>query len=133
MTKILVVDDELAIVTLLAEVLEEHNYTVFKALNGKQALDICMREKPDLVISDIMMPGIDGYELSRQIKNNPQLSYIKIILMTAGFFNPAVAAGCYDEFLKKPFDIEEVETLLQKIFPVNGSPQNFNNTVSHHP
>jgi CheY-like chemotaxis protein len=115
--KILVADDESVIVSLMSELLAEHNHTVLTALDGKRALEICLREKPELVISDIMMPIMDGYELCRQIKAMPQLKNTRIMLMTAGFFNPAATGGQYDYFVKKPFDIEEIETLLDNIFP----------------
>lgn len=117
MAKILVADDEAAIVSLITEVLVDHRHTVFMALNGRQAFEICLREKPQLVISDIMMPGLDGYQLSHQIKTHSQLGATKVVLMTAGFFNKATAGNYYDEFLKKPFDIEEIEQLLARIFP----------------
>ncbi len=117
MAKILVADDESVIVSLMSELLSEHNHTVLTALDGKKALEICLREKPELVISDIMMPVMDGYELCRQIRATPQLKNTRIMLMTAGFFNPAATAGQYDFFVKKPFDIDEIEALLHSIFP----------------
>lgn len=134
MAKILVVDDETSIVSLIAEVIIEHNHSVLTALNGRQALDVCLQEKPDLVISDIMMPGLDGYQLCRQIRNHPQLGATKVALMTAGFFNPASAAGCFDEFIKKPFDIDEIEQLLARIFSTHNLIQPLNNSQpSNHP
>jgi CheY-like chemotaxis protein len=111
--KILVVDDEPLIVSLIAEVAIEFDHTVFTALNGKQALEIYLRELPQLVISDIMMPGIDGYEVCRRIRAHSSQRETKIALMTAGFFDPAAVDGQYDAFLKKPFNIDEVDYLLQ--------------------
>ncbi len=118
MAKILVVDDELEIANLIAEVASDYNHTVFVALNGNQAFEICMREKPQLVISDISMPGLDGYGLTQKIKADPELSGLKLVLMTAGFFRPELVEGIYDGFIKKPFEIEEIEVLLEDTFPL---------------
>lgn len=113
MAKIVVVDDEPEIAELVAEIAEGQSYQVFMAYNAEQAFNLCLSEKPQLVISDIMMPGLDGYSLCRQLKTTPQLSEIKVILMTAGSFKQDIIRGLYDNFIKKPFNIDELERLLE--------------------
>jgi len=113
MAKIVVVDDELEIAELVAEIAKDQNHQVFMACNAEQAFKLCLNEKPQLVISDIMMPGLDGYTLCRQLKTEPQLKGIKVILMTAGSFKHDIIKGFYDNFIKKPFDVEDIEKLLQ--------------------
>ncbi|MEI6046025.1 MAG: response regulator [Chloroflexota bacterium] len=129
MAKILIVDDEPMIVTLLAEIAVEYDHTVFVALNGNQALEICLKENPALVISDIMMPGIDGYELCRRIKNQPQLRETRVVLMTAGFFNPILVEGRYDSFIKKPFNLDEIDEILNVMFPIQNTILHFSETL----
>jgi len=117
------------IVTLLAEIAVEYDHTVFVALNGNQALEICLKENPALVISDIMMPGIDGYELCRRIKNQPQLRETRVVLMTAGFFNPILVEGRYDSFIKKPFNLDEIDEILNVMFPIQNTILHFSETL----
>jgi sigma-B regulation protein RsbU (phosphoserine phosphatase) len=102
---VLVVDDEITNIKVLSSLLRDDLQIVF-ATNGTAALDIAQTKKPDLVLLDIMMPGIDGYEVCRQLKANPHTSHIPVIFVTArdqeqdeadGF-----AAGAID-FITKPF------------------------------
>ncbi len=81
--KILVVDDEPNIARILAYELKKENYTVLLANDGAEALEISKKELPDLIISDIMMPKMDGYELCRHLKENPTLKAIPFIFLTA--------------------------------------------------
>ncbi len=81
--KILVVDDEVYILHILDFILGAENYDVITASNGEQALQKVREEKPDLVVLDIMMPKLDGYETCRVIKNDPKTKLIPVILLTA--------------------------------------------------
>ena len=81
--KILVVDDEVYILHILDFILGAESYEVITATNGDQALHKVRDEKPDLVILDIMMPKLDGYETCRMIKSDPATSQIPVILLTA--------------------------------------------------
>ena len=81
--KILVVDDEVYILHILDFILGAESYDVVTATNGEQALQKVREEKPDLVILDIMMPKLDGYETCRMIKNDPTTKGIPVILLTA--------------------------------------------------
>lgn len=81
--KILVVDDEINITQILEFSLGAEGYEVITALNGEEAIDKARREQPDLIILDIMMPKIDGYEACRILKANPLTKSIPVVLLTA--------------------------------------------------
>ena len=81
--KILVVDDEVNITQILEFSIGAEGYEVIAAQNGEEAIDKARREQPDLIILDIMMPIIDGYEACRILKANPLTKHIPVILLTA--------------------------------------------------
>lgn len=81
--KILIVDDEVETLRLVGLMLENKGYQIIAANNGQKAIDIAQREIPDLIILDIMMPGIDGYTVIRQLRQNPVTDQIPIIIFTA--------------------------------------------------
>jgi two-component system alkaline phosphatase synthesis response regulator PhoP len=82
MTKILLVDDEPDIVEFLKYNLERENFKVIKSYNGEEALNL-LKEKPDLILLDIMMPGMSGYEVCKRIRENNQFKDIPIVFLTA--------------------------------------------------
>lgn len=105
----MVVDDESQFVEMVHARLSEEGYTVKSALNGPDGLAMIRSEKPDLVISDVLLPGMTGYELVKKIKDNVELSDIPIIIISArdsmkDFFN---SWDIY-KFFPKPFKWEEV-------------------------
>ena len=81
--KILVVDDEINITQILEFSIGAEGYEVISAQNGEEAIDKARREQPDLIILDIMMPIIDGYEACRILKSNPMTKNIPVVLLTA--------------------------------------------------
>ncbi len=81
--KILVVDDEVNITQILEFSIGAEGYEVISAQNGEEAIDKARREQPDLIILDIMMPIIDGYEACRILKSNPLTKNIPVVLLTA--------------------------------------------------
>lgn len=121
--KILVVDDDKQIVNLLEIYLKNEGYTVIKAADGYKALEILKIEKPHLIVLDIMMPGIDGIEVLKQIR---QSLNIPIILLSAKTQNTDKITGLLtgaDDYITKPFDqlefIVRVKTLLRRTYLFN--------------
>lgn len=90
--KILVVDDELLNIEVMSGTLEDLGEVLF-ATNGAEAIDLCLREKPDIIILDIMMPEMDGFEVCRRLKQMPETSSIPIIFATAMTDNTDEAKG----------------------------------------
>ncbi|WP_028400634.1 response regulator [Ectobacillus panaciterrae] len=118
--KILIVDDQYGIRILLNEVFQKEGYRTFQAANGFQAIDIVLKDKPDLVILDMKIPGMDGIEILKRIKEIDQ--DIKVILMTAygelDMIQEAKDLGAIMHFAK-PFDIDEMRTIVRQEIAVN--------------
>jgi two-component system response regulator VicR len=109
MTTILVVDDEFLITDILVDALEEEGFRVLTASNGRKALEVLHKEVPALVITDFMMPLMNGLELALVIKSTPDWAQIPIILLSGAQgaiarAHPELFAAVYD----KPFRIEKV-------------------------
>lgn len=105
--RVLVVDDILANVKLLEARLAAEYFEVLTAFSGQEALDICARERVDVVLLDVMMPGMDGFEVCRRIKTNPKTNHVPVIMVTA-LDQPSdkvqgLESGA-DDFLTKPVD-----------------------------
>lgn len=113
--KVLVVDDQYGIRLLLKEVFSKDDLHMFQAANGKQALEIIQTEKPDLILLDMKMPGMDGLELLRRVRQMD--TNVKVIMMTAygelEMVAEAFRLGALTHFTK-PFDIEELRTEVIK-------------------
>lgn len=106
--KVIVVDDDRTIRKTLEKFLTELDFDVKVAKNGEEGLELIKKEKPSVMISDMLMPGIHGVKLCRQIKEDPELSSVKIILMSSVYKRSDTVQReleCdYDGFLEKPFD-----------------------------
>jgi DNA-binding response OmpR family regulator len=114
MATILIVDDEQPLRELLAEILESDGHQVMMAGNGREALTIVVRDRPDLVVSDVMMPLLNGVGLCRQIKTDPSTATLPVILMSS--VGPRVVAESgADAFVQKPFDLDEVEAIVRRL------------------
>lgn len=118
--KILIVDDDKEILNLISIYLNNEGYTVIKAADGSMALKMVEEEKPQLVVLDIMMPGIDGLEVCKRIR---QSLSIPIIMLSAKVQNNDKIAGLLtgaDDYITKPFDelefVVRVKTLLRRTY-----------------
>lgn len=104
--RILVVDDEEDILELVKFNLSREGYDVVIAASGEKAIDLARKEPPHLIVLDLMLPGIDGLEVTRLIKNNPETRQIPIVMLTAKGEEPDVVAGLElgaDDYVTKPF------------------------------
>jgi DNA-binding response OmpR family regulator len=81
--KVLLIDDDEALVFAAEQVLKKEGFEVFVASNGTEGLEKARNEKPDVIILDILMPGIDGYEVCRRLKNDPKTDCIKVIILSS--------------------------------------------------
>ena len=115
--KILVVDDELDILKVVTFRVKKLGHEVVTATNGQEALDLAHKERPDLILLDIRLPVMDGYEVCRRIKIDEELKHIPIVFLTAS--SAAKIADKTkefkaDDYLIKPFDPEELLKKIQK-------------------
>lgn len=111
MAQILVVDDEQPIQELLKFNLEKEGFDVILAGDGGQALDLCERVQPDLVVLDIMLPGMDGLEVCRRMRDNGKLRDIPVVMLTARGEEMDKVLGLElgaDDYLTKPFSPREL-------------------------
>lgn len=118
MTKILIVDDELESVKLVGLMLQRHGYEITAAQTGAQALSKAISENPDLVILDVMMPDIDGYEVCRRLRANPATADLPIIMFTAKTQVDEKVAGFQagaDDYLTKPIHPDELTSRVEAV------------------
>ncbi|MBN1277254.1 MAG: response regulator [Deltaproteobacteria bacterium] len=109
--RILVVDDEKDLVELISYNLEREGFGIIKAYDGETALRLVQTQKPDLVILDLMLPGIQGMEVGRFIRKNPEISHIPIIMVTAKNDEFDKVLGLEmgaDDYITKPFSVREL-------------------------
>jgi len=116
--KVLVVDDEELLVEMMRLRLEANGYEVIAAYDGKQGLDLARKEKPNIIILDIMLPKMDGYKVCRMLKFDAEYKDIPIILSTARGqdsdkdLGKEVGANAY---ITKPFEPEELLSIIEKL------------------
>ena len=116
--KILAVDDEKHIVRLVQINLQKEGYDVITASNGKEALERIAAEKPDLVIMDVMMPQMDGFEALKTLKSQPETVNLPVIMLTAKAQDADVFEGWKsgaDLYLTKPFNPSELMSFVKRI------------------
>ncbi|MFA0733095.1 MAG: hypothetical protein LKKZDAJK_002825 [Candidatus Fervidibacter sp.] len=122
--KILVADDDPAILELVRINLEARGYQVLTVDNGADAIRIAMREKPDLLILDVLMPEVDGYEVMRVLKESPETAHIPIVVLTA-YASDAGAMVSWmqgaESYLAKPFNPEELLMVVDRLLSSESS------------
>ena len=117
--KILAVDDERHIVRLVEVNLQRAGYEVVTAYDGREALEKVKAEKPDLVVLDVMMPYMDGFEVLKNLKADPETAEIPVIMLTAKAQDADVFRGWQsgvDCYLTKPFNPMELLTFVKRLF-----------------
>lgn len=118
--RVLIVDDEVQIAAMLREILQFEQYEVRVARHGRDALDLLETFRADLILSDVMMPMMDGVELCRALAAHPTHHTIPIILASAGV-RPALDDDCpHAAFLPKPFNIPVLLATIARFIPSRG-------------
>jgi two-component system alkaline phosphatase synthesis response regulator PhoP/two-component system response regulator VicR len=116
--KVLVCDDERHIVRLIQVNLERQGYTVVTAFDGREGLEKIRSEKPNLVVLDVMMPYMDGFEVLKTIRREPETENLPVIMLTAKAQDKDVFEGYHygaDMYLTKPFNPMELVTFVKRI------------------
>ena len=114
--RILVVEDDLDICQMLRLYFDSQGYEVLTVTRGNDALDVCRKKQPNVVVLDIMLPDMDGYDVCRELRGNLRTSHIPIIFLTQKDERSDKIAGLElgaDDYITKPFDIEELKLRIQ--------------------
>lgn len=117
MATILVVEDEGALRESIVEILILEEYVVLAAENGKEALAVIEKTQPDLILCDIVMPEMNGYELLKTLRANKETAFIPVIFLTARTDRESMREGLTlgaEEYLTKPFISEELLKIIRK-------------------
>ncbi len=117
--KILVVDDEKHIVKLVEVNLKKHGYDVVTAYDGVEALEKVESEHPDMLVLDVMMPRMNGFDVLKRLQSNPHTQEIPVIMLTAKAQDADIFKGWQSgvsSYLTKPFNPRELLTFVERIF-----------------
>ena len=117
---VLIVEDQEDNRIIMRDLLMSADYDVIEAVNGEEGVSAAEAHRPDLILMDIQLPGLDGYEATRRIKENPDLKHIPIIVVTSyalsGDDVKAFEAGC-DAYIAKPFSTRELLAKIREFVP----------------
>jgi len=119
-SKILIIDDDPDALETMSAILETRDYQVFTALSGSEGIDKAVKEKPDLIIMDVMMPGLDGFATCKMIKENEETKDIPVILITGKELvhdMEKVRAAGAKEFMIKPIDWDKLFLKIKNLIP----------------
>jgi DNA-binding response OmpR family regulator len=118
MQKVLVVDDDPNVFELVQLYVEADNVEVLQALDAYAGLDLAMRQRPDVIVLDVMMPGMDGLEMCRALRDTSTVAKTPVIILSAKVKPEDIQAGYRagaDEYVTKPFEPEELAQRIQEI------------------
>ena len=120
MKKVLIIEDHADMRELLSWQVELMGFAPIVAKLAREGIDKALAERPDLIILDIMMPGMDGWQVARQLRENPEIKDVPILAATALFrdadLKACTAAGCND-YIVKPFTFQELQSKVQALVP----------------
>lgn len=116
-TRILLVEDDVYLSDIMQRALKSFNYDVVVAENGQEAIDAAISDPPDLILMDLMLPALDGFEAVHRIRENSRTTSIPIIAITAqldpGNRDKCLAAG-FDDLIVKPFPLRDLKVIVEK-------------------
>lgn len=115
---VLVVDDSRLILRIVRDHFEEHGYRVLEAPGGEEALRVVERRRPDVVVADVLMPGMDGWELFRRIRERPATADVPFVFLTVERSLAARLRGLRegaDDWITKPFEVEELRARVERL------------------
>ncbi len=117
---VIIVEDNAKNRKIMADLLRVHGYSYIEAVDGQEGLELTIEKKPDLVLMDVQLPRLDGYEATKMIKTDERTSHIPVIVVTSFAMkneeNRAREAGC-DEYISKPIDIHSFVETIKKFLP----------------
>lgn len=115
--KVLIVDDDYSIVDVVEIILKDAGFEVINTTQGSEAILLALKEKPDLILLDILMSGFDGREITKKLKRNGRTKNIPVIIMSANKFTKEIAKQIgADDFILKPFEMSDLLAKVRKIF-----------------
>ena len=123
---IVVADDDADILDLVSLTLERAGHVVHRARDGEEALELVRRECPDVVVLDIAMPRLDGFELTKRLRGDPETSDVRIVLLTARVqerdTEAGLEAGAHD-YIRKPFSPQELQARVAALLEPANQPE----------
>lgn len=121
MKKILFIEDESALQKTLGEVLTKEGYTIFSALDGELGFELAKLKKPDLILLDLILPRLNGFEVLKKLKENNETKNIPVIVLTnlegVNEVNKAIELGAKTYLVKAQYTLEEVLEKIRNLFP----------------
>lgn len=121
--KILYIEDNPGNRMLVRRILLVEDFVIIEAEDGRTGIEAALRENPDLILMDMNLPEVDGYELTKQIRAIPEIKHIPIIAMTAnvmlGDKEKTLEAGC-DGYIPKPIDVDELPRQIRRFLDARG-------------
>jgi DNA-binding response OmpR family regulator len=124
--KVVCIEDELEMIDLIRLILTRHHFEVIGAVGGKEGLEVVRRERPDLVLLDLMMPDMDGWEVYQLMKASPELSKIPVIVVTAKAQSIDRVLGLHiakvDDYVTKPFGPQELIRSVNRVLGLDLQP-----------
>ena len=121
MGKIIVLEDEPEILDNLILMLEFAEHDVYGALNGKDGLSLIREHKPDVIVSDVIMPDMTGYDVIREVKKDNSLEHCKVLFVSARTMEEDIQRGLNegaDAYITKPFTVDELIKMVERLLTV---------------
>jgi twitching motility two-component system response regulator PilH len=123
MSRILVVDDSPTMLHIISQMLAEGNHNMLSAMDGEQAVRLASEQRPDLILLDVILPKLNGYQVCRQLRSLPETAHIPVVMITRKARDEdrewGVEQGA-DAYVTKPFVAQDLLNAIQKFIPTAG-------------